>query len=234
MPKNKETTATFNRRIVKEYPQVFRCDDSILFCKMCDIKINAKQLFQVKQHLLTSKHIASVQRKSGNSSETAHQTLITTVQDTNRDAEKYNLDLTKMFLEANIPIYKINCPSVSNFFEKYTKFAVPSETKLRNKCLPQIYDATVLEMKNHAKDEYIWVTIDETTDCEKRFVANFVFGILSENEHGKSYLFSCKELTVTNSTTIAQFFDETIQELGKFELTFYMYSLILLNNIVYS
>lgn len=159
MPPYKETKETFNMRMVKLYPREFRCDANVLFCKMCDSQINAKQLFQIKQHLETGKHLANIKRKSGS---TASQTLITTtVQDVaTRDANKFHMDLTRMFLEANIPLHKIADSSVSEFLEKYTKYASPSESKMKTKCLPSIYDEYIQKLKNKAKDKYIWVTLD--------------------------------------------------------------------------
>lgn len=72
-------------------------------------------------------------------------------------------------------------------------------------------------MKQIAADQYIWVSIDETTDCEQRAVANFVFGILGvEKERSQSYLFASHVLEgAVNSSTVAQFLDESINQLSK-------------------
>lgn len=125
------------------------------------------------------------------------------------------MDLAKCFLEANIPLHKISNPSVKHFLEKHTKYTVPSESTLRTKCLPKLYEESLEKMKQIAADNYLWVSIDECTDCEQRFVANLVFGVLGvEKERGRSYLFASKQLTVTNSATIAQFFGESMNELN--------------------
>lgn len=86
---------------------------------------------------------------------------------------------------------------------------------MRNKYLPQLYDETVEKMKQIATSQYIWVSLDETTDCEQRYVTKFVFGVLGvEREYSRSYLFAAKVLEVVNHKTIAAFFDECINELG--------------------
>lgn len=75
---------------------------------------------------------------------------------------------------------------------------------------------TIENMKRIATGKYIWTSIEESTDCEQRFLANFVFGILGEEqERGRSYLFASKVLEVTNNTTIATFFDETLRVLSE-------------------
>lgn len=179
--------------------------------------MKAKQVSTVGQHLETIKHKKSVERKTAGAS-SANQTLLTTLQastDKNRSANEFTMDLAKCFLEANIPLHKMSHPKMKIFLEKHTKYAAPSESILRQKCLPTLYEECVVKMKERAANNYIWVSLDECTDCEQRFVANFVFGVLGvESERGRSYLFSSKVLTRTNSGTIATFFDETNNDLN--------------------
>lgn len=212
----------FLKRVVKEYPGQFRCDKDVLFCLMCDIRVSIKQLSQAKQHISTQKHQDAIDRKSGGV-KSSSQSLLTTLHETvdkNRDASEFALDLAKCFLESNIPLHKISHPSVANFIEKHTKYAVPSETSLRQKYLPVLYDECIEKMKKIAANNFIWCSIDESTDSEQRFVANFVFGVLNvERERGKSYLFASKVLEATNSSTVATFFDECIAQLGKWKST---------------
>lgn len=216
MPKEKETRPAFYRRMVKDYPGIFRCDDSVLFCLMCDSNVSAKQLSQVKQHLETTQHLKNVGRKRGGNTS---QSLLTTLQETtdqHRNSGKFQMDLTKCFLEANIPLHKISHPSIVKFVEKHTKYAAPSETTLRTKYLPVLYNECIRRMKGIALENYIWISIDESTDCEQRFVANFVFGVLGvEQERGRCYLFASAVLQAANQFTIAAFFDESLKELGQ-------------------
>lgn len=222
MPKNKETRKEFVTRMVATFPGAFRCDGTILFCKVCDDIVKGNALSVIKQHLDTIQHKRNYERKteagSSSGSSTTTQTLLTTLEETidaNRNRNAFTMDLAKCFLEANIPLHKISHPSMKSFLEKHTKYTTPSESTLRNKCLPELYKENIDKMKERAAGKYLWVSLDETTDCEQRFVANLVFGVLGEEEErGRSYLFASKVLTVTNSTTIAQFFDESMNELN--------------------
>lgn len=218
MPKDKESLSAFYARVVKEFPNEFRCDTKVLFCLLCDGDVTAKQISQVKQHRATKKHLEAIQRKTGGEKGSS-QTLLTTLHETtdrNRNASEFAMELTKCFLESNIPLHKISHPSVAKFIEKHTKYAAPSETALRTKYLPVLYDECVEQMKRIAAGNFVWVSIDESTDCEQRFVANFVFGVLGvDKERGRSYLFASKVLEATNSTTIATFFDECLSQLSK-------------------
>lgn len=219
MGKEKETLDLFFQRIVDEYKGEFRTDGKVLFCLMCDCEVAAKQKSQVKQHRSTAKHLAGGERKSKDDSSKKTQALLTTMNmggDVNRNVNKFAMDLTKAFIQSNIPLYTIRHPSMVNFLETHTKYGVPSETTLRNKCLPKIYEECMTKMKDIAKNNYLWVSMDETTDSEERYVVNFIFGVLGvERERDRSYLFASKVLEKVNHTTMAAFFDECVNELSK-------------------
>lgn len=215
MPKTKEKSSIFLARVVSEFPDDFQSDGSILFCKRCDIEVAAKQISQVKQHMETGKHLSSLKRKTGNVGEKT-QSMLTTLNEKFRDTNEFNVDLTECFVKSNIPLYKLREPAMIDFLEKHTKYAAPSESSLRSKYMPKIYEEYIDKMKRIAAGQNIWVSLDETTDSEQRYVVNFVFGILGvDEERERCYLFSSKVLEKVNHTTIAKFFDETIMELGK-------------------
>lgn len=122
------------------------------------------------------------------------------------------MDLTRAFLNSNIALHKITNASIVQFIEKYTKFAAPTERTLRRNYVPALYDECINRMKEIAAGQKIWVSIDETTDCEQRYIANFVFGVLGQPD--RCYLFAIKQLEATNSSTVATFFDESVSALG--------------------
>ena len=63
MPKVKTNTCSRLQSYVSEFgSSVFLIDESVLFCKLCEVKINALKRFTVLQHLKTKKHIKSVNR----------------------------------------------------------------------------------------------------------------------------------------------------------------------------
>lgn len=47
------------------------------------------------------------------------------------------------------------------------------------------------KMRRLAENNYIWVSIDESTDIDQRYIINFIFGELGvEEERDRSYLFT--------------------------------------------
>lgn len=218
MPKEKENLSSFYRRVAREHQNVFRSDKSVLFCMVCDSNVAAKQMSQVTQHLSTAKHLAGLKRKAADPNQ-PNQSLLTTLNENRPDVGQFAMDLTDCFVKANIPLSNIRNSAVVQFIEKYTKYASPSVFTLRNKILPTIYDDNIGKMKRIADGKYIWASMDESTDSEDRFVANFVFGILGdEREQGRCYLFASEVLTSVNSSTMATFFDECVNLLSELHL----------------
>lgn len=50
MPKVKEKSDSFLRRMAFDKPDIFTSDGSVLFCKICDKNVFAKQKCEVDQH----------------------------------------------------------------------------------------------------------------------------------------------------------------------------------------
>jgi len=66
-------------------------------------------------------------------------------------------------------------------------------------------------MKNEIRYKKVWLSIDETTDAYGRSAAHFIIGIVSKHkDECKSFLINTEHLQVTNSTTIARFFEDTV------------------------
>lgn len=206
MPKPKESIREFCRRIVSEYPDVFRTDDSILFCKFCDVALTGHKTSNVKQHIDTDKHKKNV--SAANGSAALKQTFMSDHQ--RPQFNQFNMDLCKTFLEANIPLKKTGHPSVIRFIENYTGKNMPNESTLRKTYVPLLFNECMENLQTKAKDQYIWASIDETTDSENRLVTNFIFGILDDGadspERGKCYLLNM----AADSSNMAAFFNRSL------------------------
>lgn len=199
MPKEKETQREFNFRIVRQFPKVFRADENVLFCLLCDCNVPTKKLFGVKQHIETSKH----------------QTLVTSFQNSTPEVDPFHMDMCQAFLEANIPLHKVSHPSIVKFLEKYTKKSVPSVSTLRNKYVDTIYEKTMADLREKVGNKCIWVSLDETTDSEQRLIGNFVFGLMEDvdeasAERGKCYLLNVGVLKSSDATSISTFFVDSL------------------------
>lgn len=211
MPKEKESHGELILRIAEKYPKIFRVDNSILYCIVCEQKVTAQKMFQAKQHIDTKGHKKNEAKK--NTECLPMQSLLSDYVGSSKGPQlkEFSMELCKMLVDTNIPIHKIIHPSFIEFMQKYTKKEIPSDSNIRTNYLPILYDLTMRKLREKADGRKIWVSVDETTDVEMRMVANFVFGILDdEAERGKSYLLNMAELDQTNANTIAVFFNESL------------------------
>ena len=64
------------------------------------------------------------------------------------------------------------------FLEKYTNQIVPSESSLHSNYSKRIYKYTIDNIRSCVSNRFLWISIDETTDAEGRYVANAIIGIL--------------------------------------------------------
>jgi len=81
-------------------------------------------------------------------------------------------------MKANISINKISNTEFRKFLEKYILHAVPSESTLRKPYINDCYDECMSEIRQYVTGNKIWVSIDETTEMEGRYIANVIVGTL--------------------------------------------------------
>jgi len=65
-------------------------------------------------------------------------------------------------------------------------------------------------IRHYVGDKKIWVSVDETTDIEGRYVVNIVIGTLEAENSGKIFLLHSDVLEKTNHSTIAKAFDKAM------------------------
>ncbi|KAE9522646.1 hypothetical protein AGLY_016951 [Aphis glycines] len=131
---------------------------------MCNVKVTAEKRFAVQQHLSRDKHINGLERNVPNRSE-------------------YFLDLTRTFLSCNIPLNKLENPAFSKFLEKYTNKQTPDRSILRKNYVSICYDETIQMIRSYVENKKLWVSINETTDANGRYVANVIIEVLEKTNH---------------------------------------------------
>ena len=75
MSKKQKTTSVHVR--CSEYKDIFRVDDSILFCNYCNVSIDWKRKSTVDNHCKSQKHLSNVksQEKTQNNTQTCHKKI---------------------------------------------------------------------------------------------------------------------------------------------------------------
>ncbi|KAL4113266.1 hypothetical protein QTP88_016925 [Uroleucon formosanum] len=206
MPRPKPKAYDRLNNFVKEFGEtIFLADNSVLFCKICDIKVSSEKRFTVIQHIKTSKHIQGLNRLQLKSTKT--QQLVSTSFSKKND---FNRDSCKAMLSANIPLYKLENKHFREFFELYTKKEIPKEATLRKGYVDDLFVETIEKIKKCVDGKKIWVSIDETTDAEGRFIANVIIGTLTIDEPGSIFLLNSEKLEKSNHSTIFKLFDQSL------------------------
>lgn len=90
----------------------------------------------------------------------------------------YNINFS-----VDLALNKLNHPVWKAFHKKYTEHELPTVTSAR-RVVPHVYKATVEKIRNEIGDEdYIWFSIDETTDLNGNPTFTFVVGRLNTVGH---------------------------------------------------
>lgn len=140
MPKVKTSAAIRGKNYVTEFGgHIFTFDGSVLFCKICEVRVKCEKRFSVTQHLSTEKHTRASNRQNTNTT----QQLITTPP---RRKSDFSKDLCEAFLKSNIPLEKLENPQLRSFLEKYVIEDIPSVSTLRKTYVNDCYEDTKNEL----------------------------------------------------------------------------------------
>lgn len=201
---------------IKEFggPDIFSTDGNVLFCQICGKQVSCSKRNHVEQHVNSTRHQLLLNKQ--NSATTLKHHFISNAMgesSTARKQSEFNLDLCQMLLSANIPLKKLENPTLRSFLTKYCNHPIPSESSIRKNHLLTCYENTMETIRSALRNKYIWVSIDETTDILGRFIVNVIVGILSEDEEETqpSYLLNVVCVEKNNHSTIARIFDDSLK-----------------------
>ena len=205
MPIVKTTCAYKIQSIFTEFPDEFmQSINNELHCNLCNWAVSCDKRFLVDSHRNTPKH----QKALGSRSEDLiPQTSQTFLRSSDTDfVEK----VTKAFLSADIPLYKLNNTHIKNLFRDIGH-RLPSETACRRTAL-QLSEDELKRIRNAVHDKEIFLIVDESAVSGTQYL-NILVGSL-ETPH-VSCLYDCQPLKCAlNSNIIAQAVDDAVRNLG--------------------
>ena len=115
-----------------------------------------------------------------------------------------------MLVSVNIPLKKINNPKFKNFLERHMGRSLPDESTLRKHYIPVCYNETMARIRDEVRGKKIFVSIDETSDAEGRYVANVIVGTLELDGPGKTFLLTSEILEKVNNSSICILFGQSM------------------------
>ena len=210
MPKESATVQQRLTNFIKMFgEEVFSSDGSILFCKICEKAVNYEKKYFVTQHISGGRHSSLAAKRTKDKSSTSTSLLKPALQAIRKQSQ-FSLDLCNAFVSSGIPLWKLENPALKDFLRLYAKENVPSESSIRKNYIDVVYQQRMEMIRRAVSENYIWCSIDETTDATGRYVVNVVIGTLEVNGSSKIFLLACETVDKTNSSTITQVFTNAL------------------------
>jgi len=176
---------------VKQFGEdTFATDSTMLYCEICEVKVSADKKFTVTQHIKTNKHERLLARR--NKPAENKQQFIS--QPSNKKSV-FSHDSCKDRC-ANIALHKISNVQFRSFLEKYTLNDIPSVSTLRKTYKNDCYLEAIDQIRKDVVGNKIWVSIDEATDVQGRYIANVIIEILLKDRPGNIYLLNTEYLVI--------------------------------------
>lgn len=129
------------------------------------------------QHVLTSTHEINVLHLENNESNNSNGE-----KQLSKYTNNFNVDLCKTMIAVKLPWRCLDNEIFRNFLAKYTRQQIPDESTLRKNYLDVCYNSVIENIRSDIGDNYIWISVDETTDKLGRQVANLI---------GNNFLLKC-------------------------------------------
>lgn len=189
------------------FPFKYLADNKTAFCKVCEKPFIAIQKCAFLQHVKSKKHELNKKIKTKRSAMQAQ------LEDVVGVSPKKSKGLCEAMLAANIPWIKLQNPILRNFLQDNLGITIQNESSLRNTYLPECYKEVFEQIRLDLQGSRVWISIDETTDSQKRYVASFLIGKLDSERFHAPYLSNCAFLKKADSSTMARFINDSLRML---------------------
>ena len=205
MGKTADSQAVKAKKYVNQFPKEFTCNPrNELFCQLCATIVKCDKRFHVEQHRQTAKH----QRKVAPEQPQASNSQSFLLPQSQKDFTKR---VVTTFLEAEIPLYKLQHSSIKNLFDSTLGHHCPSESAYRK----QVNDLACQESERIMKlltRKPLFLVVDESDVSDQKYV-NVLAGPMEEPN--KTYLIACSPLSGNPySSNICTIVDDCLKEMG--------------------
>lgn len=186
-------------------PGVYELGDNVVKCLYCHVTLNTITKTHIDRHDSSLKHRkatrlqAQIPRASASSWDSCRSRQ-----------NAFFKELCDALLATDIPLEKLQNSKFRTFLEYWTKQVIPDASTLRKAYVEIAFNEKMRMIREAVGDNPIWISIDETTDADRRLIAHAIIAPLLPYGPGKSRLINCAELDATNHRTIVQFFMESL------------------------
>lgn len=207
MPKIAKSQKAKALGIINKYLGEFSMSpNNTLFCLYCNTSITCDKMFFIEKHRATAKHSKSLTKSEckSNSGNIAKQQFL---QFSNED---FPLNVTKAFLAANIPLWKLRNQSLRKLFSSIGHL-LPSEDTCRSR-ISHLYNEEMIRIKEYVNEKEIFLVVDEAEVITYKCI-HILIGTL-ENP-SVTYLCECLFMdSFIDSSGIVRIINDIIPMLG--------------------
>lgn len=188
----------------KDFPyRILDNRESSISCGPCESLVKVSCKVQLQQHLKTSRHMSNLKLKETHVAKNqAHIEDVLQKKKNPSKSEEIGRELCSVFLAANIPWSKLEHPKFRVFLEERLAVSIPNESSLRKNYMPQCYEEVSSQIRADLSGFPIWISVDESSDCLGRAVANVICGRLDAEKYHQPHLVLCKFLERTDSESL--------------------------------
>lgn len=215
--------------------QIYGCislKKKTLHCRLCYFDADIGRRSTLKTHNDSEKHKRRVRLNQTVENGTVQQTLSFVVPSTTTKNSEFNSDLAKALIASNIPLYKTENPTFSDFLEKYTKQPLPCRSSLTKLMENQSKDV-LIKVKEQLVNKSIFVSIDETTDASGRAMCIVLAGPLDGEFLKRPFMIDLVNLGDTNNRTVQQCVNSALLRLLGDDLDYNSIKLFLTDGAAY-
>lgn len=124
------------------------------------------------------------------------------------DNNVFFYDVTKLFVENDIPLTKLNCADTRRFFKSYTNLHLPDVALSQEIYVDKILRDTYERIRRGLTHQHLWISI-ETTDVVDKCICSFVVGVLNEDK--PQYVANVGVLRGKTQAEVGRFIMESVQ-----------------------
>ena len=203
MPKQAKSSTAKVRQICQEYPDKFSATlASDLRCNLCDVLVKCDKKFFVESYRKSKQHQRKLETKNKFQSKQIFLQL---------DQVNFKEQVVSSFLAADIPLHKLNHPSLKSPFATMRK-VLPSDTAARA-CVAKLASQKEEQIQELLRDKKIFLIVDEAEIAKQKYIGVLVGSLDAPN---RTFLVDCHPLDKSsnvNSSIILHTVDDILRQL---------------------
>ena len=203
MPKQAISSTAKVRQICHKYPDEFSATPARdLRCNLFDVLVKCDKKVFVESHQKSKQHQRKLETKSKSQSK---QTVL------QLDQVNFKEQVVSSFLAADIPLHKLNHPSLKSLFATMGK-VLPSETVARA-CVAKLAYQKEEQIQEFFHDKNIFLIVDEAEIAKQKYISVLVGSLDARNQ---TFLVDCHPLdsgSNVNSSVIVHTVDDILRQL---------------------